>query len=93
VKPVEPILVSRLFPELLAELLTLLRGLRGPDWYQPTAARAWCAKDVVAHLLDGDIRRLSVQRDHCPLPEPELPTQGCGRSSLSPHSGEGGGER
>jgi uncharacterized protein (TIGR03083 family) len=76
--PVEPILVSHLFPELHAELLTLLRGLRDQDWDQPTAARAWCVKDVVAHLLDGDIRRLSVQRDHSSLPEPELPIEGYG---------------
>jgi hypothetical protein len=75
VKPVAPILVSHLFPGLHVELLSLLRGLGDDDWSWPTAARAWCVKDVASHLLDGDIRRLSVQRDHTVLPQPEPPPQ------------------
>jgi len=75
VTPVAPIFVSRLFPPLHVELLSLLRGLQGDDWSRPTAARAWCVKDIVSHLLDGDIRRLSVQRDHTALPKPERPLQ------------------
>lgn len=33
-------------------------------------ARAWLVKDIVAHLLDGNVRRLSFQRDKIPLPPP-----------------------
>ena len=43
--------------------MTLLRGLHGADWEKPTLARAWQVRDVAAHLLDTQLRRLSAQRD------------------------------
>jgi uncharacterized protein (TIGR03083 family) len=52
-----------LFPPLRAGLLTLLRSLEPADWDQPTLAGAWKVRDVVAHLLNGELRKLSVQRD------------------------------
>lgn len=70
-KPLEPIFVIDLFPELHAELLALLKSLRDEDWNKPTVARAWSVKDMAAHLLDGNLRRLSFQRDKTPLPQPE----------------------
>lgn len=60
--PVEPIFTAELFPGLHAELMALLRGLRADDWARPATPR-WSVKDVTAHLLDVDIRRLSSQRD------------------------------
>lgn len=73
-RPVEPIDTVSLIPELHAELLTLLRSLEPDDWFKPTPAVPWSVKDMVAHLLDTDLRRLSVQRDGCmpqygPAPE------------------------
>lgn len=74
-KPVEPILVADLFGEIHEELLTLLGGLSDEDWYKPTVAGAWQVRDIVAHLLDSDIRRLSFQRDNAPQIPPDPPIQ------------------
>lgn len=63
--PVEPIFTAELFPGLHAELMALLRGLGADDWARPATPR-WSVKDVAAHLLDVDIRRLSSQRDRQP---------------------------
>jgi uncharacterized protein (TIGR03083 family) len=71
--PVEPIHVTDLFCEIHGELLSMLRTLPAEDWYKPTAARAWAVRDIVAHLLDSDIRRLSFQRDQAPMVPPESP--------------------
>lgn len=54
---------AELFLPLQRELVSLLRGLSESDWSRPTLARAWTVKDVAAHLLDTDLRRLSAQRD------------------------------
>ena len=72
-KPVEPVETVELFPPLHNALLTLLRNLSDEDWHKPTVARLWSVKDIVAHLLDGDVRRLSFQRDGLPDLEPETP--------------------
>lgn len=69
-KAVEPIIAVDLFSPLHTELLALLKSLSDADWNKPTVARAWRVKDIAAHLLDGNIRRLSFQRDHTPLPQP-----------------------
>ena len=72
-QPVEPILIVDLFPELHAELLVLLRTLPLEDWEKPTAAAPWTVRDMVAHLLDTDMRRLSFGRDHLPSLKPATP--------------------
>lgn len=77
-KPVEPIFVADLFGEIHEELLALLRGLSNEDWYRPTVAGAWQVRDIVAHLLDSDIRRLSFQRDNAPMVPPESSIQSYG---------------
>jgi uncharacterized protein (TIGR03083 family) len=74
-RSVEPIFVTELFCQIHGELLSLLRNLSGDDWSKPTAARMWTVKDVVAHLLDGDVRRLSYQRDKAPMVPPEAPIE------------------
>ncbi len=54
---------SELFAPLSAALVGLLRELRADDWSRPTLAGAWTVRDVAAHLLDGDLRRLALGRD------------------------------
>jgi uncharacterized protein (TIGR03083 family) len=63
------IATSHLFRPLGRELVTLLQGLTPEEWTGPTSAPEWSVKDVAAHLLDVDLRRLSAQRDgHIPAP-------------------------
>jgi uncharacterized protein (TIGR03083 family) len=52
-----------LFRPLCGEIVDLLRTLRGDDWERSTMAGSWRVRDVVAHLLDTALRRLSFQRD------------------------------
>jgi uncharacterized protein (TIGR03083 family) len=63
VEPLTPIYTEALFPPLHAELIRLLRSLEGGDWERSTLAPRWRVRDIVAHLLDGDLRRLSLGRD------------------------------
>ncbi len=58
-----PIDVLPLFAELDRLLLELLRSLTPADWRHPTLAREWTVQDVAAHLLDGNLRTLSMLRD------------------------------
>jgi uncharacterized protein (TIGR03083 family) len=44
-------------------LLALLAELGEDDWARPTAAPGWSVKDLVAHLLGGDIAILAGKRD------------------------------
>ncbi len=62
-RPVEPLLVHDLFSPLHAALIALLRGLRADDWNRPTLCARWSVRDIAAHLLDDDLRRLSFDRD------------------------------
>ena len=57
-----PILTSHLFPVLDARLIELLRVLSDDDWLRSALPR-WTVKDIAAHLLDGNLRRLSMGRD------------------------------
>ena len=67
--PLEPCLTSHLFRPLLKELLTTLRGLSDEEWQRPTVAPRWRVRDVAAHLLDGDLRKIAVYRDRHALPQ------------------------
>lgn len=58
-----PIAVNYLFPILNKNLIELLKSLKSDDWERHTIARLWSVKDVAAHLLDGNLRALSLQRD------------------------------
>jgi len=74
-RPLEPLLlVDRLGP-LHAELIALLRGLDSADWHRPTACSLWSVRDITAHLLDDDLRRLSFHRDGQPPPA-DVPIDG-----------------
>jgi uncharacterized protein (TIGR03083 family) len=68
--------VRPLFAPLHQELLMVLRTLQAEDWQRPTSAPQWCVGDVVAHLTDTAIRRLSSSRDghSSPAPAVELRT-------------------
>jgi hypothetical protein len=58
-----PIQVAHLFPQIDGLLIDLLQSLTEAEWQMPTVAKLWCVNDVVAHLLDGNLRTLSIQRD------------------------------
>lgn len=58
-----PILVADLFPEMTRRLLELLRSLAPDEWELPTVSSQRTVKDIASHLLDGSLRRLSLQRD------------------------------
>ncbi len=62
-RPLEPVLVSHLFPETLSALVKLLSGLNTEDWDRPTVCSGWSVKDIAAHLLGGDVGILSRKRD------------------------------
>lgn len=66
--PLEPCHTSHLFQPLLNELLKTLRGLSDEEWLRPTVAPKWRVRDVAAHLLDGDLRKIAVFRDGHVLP-------------------------
>jgi len=68
-----PIIVAELFPDIGQHLLALLRSLAPDEWHLPTSSSKRSVKDVASHLLDGSLRRLSMQRDRYspPGPKPE----------------------
>jgi hypothetical protein len=55
--------VAHLFAPLHLELMQLLRALQPDAWNRRTVAGSWTVRDVAAHLLDGDLRKLSSHRD------------------------------
>jgi uncharacterized protein (TIGR03083 family) len=61
-QPLQPIFTAHLFPKLEAKLIELLRGLAPEDWEKQTLAPKWKVKDVAAHLLDTQIRKLAAAR-------------------------------
>ena len=72
-QPLTPTLTAPLFRGLADELVALLRSLDAADWDRPTVAGDWRVRDVAAHLLDGDLRKLSFHRDGHPPPAPAVP--------------------
>jgi len=62
-KSPNPVIVADLFPELLRNLLELLKGLEEENWARSTVCAGWSVKDVALHLLGGDIGNLSSRRD------------------------------
>jgi uncharacterized protein (TIGR03083 family) len=65
-----------LFRPLCTDIVSMLRGLSPADWERPTMAGSWRVRDVVAHLLDTGLRRLSFDRDSLPPPPPPRPLSG-----------------
>lgn len=56
------------FPALNEKLIAFLRQLPAEAWHQQTVARKWVVKDVATHLLDGNFRRIALNRDGWSLP-------------------------
>src|SRR5688572_31638837 len=67
-----PIFTAHLFPEIEARLIGLLRSLTPDEWDAQTVAPAWKVKDVAAHLLDTQLRKLSRARDRYASGPPPL---------------------
>ncbi|MGE7777234.1 maleylpyruvate isomerase family mycothiol-dependent enzyme [Chitinophaga sp. NPDC101104] len=59
----QPVYVAHLLPVLDTKLSELLRSLTPDEWQAQTVAKLWKVKDVAAHLLDSNIRILSILRD------------------------------
>lgn len=58
-----PIETISLFSVLEKELIILLKSLSAEDWNKPTRAKQWTVKNIASHLLDGNMRTLSISRD------------------------------
>lgn len=72
-EPLTPVYTAPLFAPLHRELIALLRGLDADAWLRPTVAGRWRVRDIAAHLLDGDLRRLAATRDgHALAPDRPL---------------------
>ena len=74
--PLPPTLVQDLFLPLQEELLGVLRGLPAGGWDLPTTSRLWRVREIAAHILDGQLRRISMQRDGHAPPPPAEPIRG-----------------
>jgi uncharacterized protein (TIGR03083 family) len=61
-EPLQPIFTAHLFPKLEAQLIELLRSLAPEDWEKLTLSPKWKVKDVAAHLLDTQLRKLAAAR-------------------------------
>ncbi len=72
-EPPPPVDTRGLFRPVSESLVALLRGLPPNDWQRPTVAGAWLVRDIVAHLLDTTLRRLSFHRDGMTPPPPADP--------------------
>jgi uncharacterized protein (TIGR03083 family) len=62
----DPVDTSPLLVPIHHELIALLRGLTPAEWLASTGAGTWRVREVAAHLLDGQLRRLSYHRDGLP---------------------------
>lgn len=71
-EPLAPLRTADRFAPLAARLLDLLRELEPEDWVRP-ATRRWRVRDVVAHLVDTDLRRVARHRDGHVGPPPSRP--------------------
>ncbi|MFA5891359.1 MAG: maleylpyruvate isomerase family mycothiol-dependent enzyme [Actinomycetota bacterium] len=54
--------LTSLIGDQRASLLALLANVTGDDWSRPTACPGWTVKDVLAHLLEGDLTLGRVYR-------------------------------
>jgi uncharacterized protein (TIGR03083 family) len=73
--PLAPVDARHLFRPVSQALVALLRDRPADDWTRPTIAGSWRVRDVVAHLIDLTLRRLSFHRDGMTPPPPSRPIQ------------------
>jgi uncharacterized protein (TIGR03083 family) len=67
-----PILCAHLLRKVDGLLVELLRGLGPDDWETQTIVPQWKVKDVAAHLLDTQLRKLSIVRDGYSREAPDI---------------------
>ena len=60
----KPIFLVDLLPKIDQKLIELLQNLAQEDWSKQTVAPKWIVKDIAVHLLDGNLRTLSMLRDN-----------------------------
>lgn len=61
---------AHLYGPLHERLIELLQGLSDADWRRATVCREWTVQDIAAHMLDTQIRILSMGRDRYMPPPP-----------------------
>lgn len=66
------IATAHLYAGLHQHLLDLLGGLKPEDWQRPTVCGKWLVRDVAAHMLDTQMRLLSMGRDGHVPPAPAI---------------------
>jgi uncharacterized protein (TIGR03083 family) len=71
--PLSPTDTRFFFRPVASELVSLLRDLPADAWKKPTIAGTWRVRDIVAHLADVGMRRLSFHRDRYEPPAPAQP--------------------
>ncbi len=59
-----PIKTLHLFPVLNKLLIELLTSLEPDEWSKPTIASMWTVKDIVAHLLDTNMRAIASANNY-----------------------------
>jgi uncharacterized protein (TIGR03083 family) len=67
-----PIFTAHLFPKLEEMLIELLCSLTPQEWEKQTLAPKWKVKDVAAHLLDTQLRKLASSRRHYTHENPKI---------------------
>jgi uncharacterized protein (TIGR03083 family) len=72
--PLAPTDTRSLFRPVCDSLVKLLEQLPDDSWERP-AVGTWQVRDVVAHLIDVTMRRLSFHRDRHAPPPPPFPIQ------------------
>ncbi|MEO6223969.1 MAG: maleylpyruvate isomerase N-terminal domain-containing protein [Vicinamibacterales bacterium] len=73
--PIPPTDTRTLFRPVATELVRLLRDLAPSDFEKPTIAGTWLVRDVLAHIVDFSMRRLSFHRDGLIPPPPSKPVR------------------
>jgi uncharacterized protein (TIGR03083 family) len=71
-EPLKPIYTAHLFPKLEDMLIELLSSLSAEHWEKQTLAPKWKVKDVAGHLLDTQLRKLSLARDGYVAERPDV---------------------
>jgi uncharacterized protein (TIGR03083 family) len=67
-----PIQTLHLFPVLNDLLIELLTSLEPADWNKPTIAPLWTVKDIVAHLLDTNMRTVAAANNYSGKPPEKI---------------------
>ncbi len=72
------IATAHLYQPLHDELLALLRSLESSGWSKPTVCGGWTVQDIAAHILDTQVRILSMGRDGLQPAPPDPPIESYG---------------